>query len=791
MLAQRFVARTSRAGLLRSYASQHRQLHTKLPAGAQRFVKVSEEVRDAVATGKPVVALESTIYTHGLPYPENAALAMSLEAMIREEGAVPATIGVIDGVARVGLEGDQVTRLASAAESSPVLKVSRRDLSYILGLGLRGKGIYGGTTVAGTSVLASMAGIRVFATGGLGGVHRGGETSMDVSADLTEMGRTPIAVVCSGCKSFLDIPRTLEYLETEGVMVGVFADGRKGSVDFPGFYSRDSGIKAPKVLEDEADAAAMIYANQALKLSSGMVLANPVPSRSELKKEEIDRIIAQALKEADRAGAHGSANTPFVLAKIKELSSGRSVIANTALVEGNVRRGARVAVELAKLEKEQGKAGDHEPVAASTSSKQPTVVVAGSVAIDFACDYAPLSEAAGEAPALQVSNPSRITQSLGGVGHNVARAAAYMDTPVVLCSVVADDFGGRTVVSELERENVRTDGIVVLNPKGSQKRTAQYIAVNDAKKDLMVAMADMSIIETEPESLEFRQRWEPLLAKEQPAWLVVDANWSAKTMAHWVSLARRHKAKVAFEAVSAPKSARLFTADAASTSAATAITTADVVPNNMVDLANPNNHELAAMWQAARSAGMMDSPEWFGIISSFNMNGSQTRQTLEHICGKEIVDQGIPQQSIQLLPYIPCIITKLGAKGALLAQLITSDDPRFTSPAHMKYVVARAYTSSDGAQERTQRHAAIYMRLFPPAEKVDPKHVVSVNGVGDTLLGSIVAGLAANAGDHHLACLERILPVAQKASVETLKSVAAVSPRISRLAGDLKAIEAA
>ncbi|KAI5284112.1 hypothetical protein KEM54_001581 [Ascosphaera aggregata] len=806
MLSQRLVSQTRRLPvLLQSAFRQCRRLHTaRLPAGAERFITVSEEVKHAVATGKPVVALESTIYTHGLPYPENAKLAQGLESIVRKEGAIPATIGVINGVARVGLVGDEVTQLASAAENSKVLKVSRRDLGYILGNGLRGKGIYGGTTVAGTSVLANMAGIEVFATGGLGGVHRGGEISMDVSADLTEMGRTPIAVVCSGCKSFLDIPRTLEYLETEGVMVGVFADGRTDDIDFPGFYSRDSGFKAPKVLENEADAAAMIYASHSLKLTSGMVLANPVPAESGLKKEDMDNIIQQALEEARRSGILGSDNTPFVLAKIKELSNGRSVIANTALVKNNVRRGARVAVELAKLKREQRScerpnliipvASIEEPSGNRSSNfatntvdvkKQGNVVVAGSVAIDFACDYAPLTQAIGTQPALQVSNPSVINQSLGGVGHNVARAIGYMGTPVTLCSVVANDFGGRTVLTELQRDKIRTDGITVMNAKESNKRTAQYIAVNDAKKDLMIAMADMSILEAEPDQLDFQKRWQPLFEQEKPSWLVIDANWSAKTITKWLSLAKRTKTKVAFESVSAPKSARLFMKDNATMSNShPPISPADIIPNNVIDLANPNNHELAAMWAAARAAGLFDGWEWFDVIDSFNITGSGSRQMLEQICGKDIVDQGIPQQSIQLLPYIPCIITKLGSKGALLTQVISFDDARLTSPDHMKYVLGRAPIPQKGVN----KVGGIYMRLFPPAEMVDPNEVVSVNGVGDTLLGAIVAGLANQPEDEHFACLQKIVPVAQMASVETLKSSAAVSPRISRLEKELKNI---
>lgn len=315
-----------------------------------RYFKVFEEVRQALAEKRPVVALESTIYTHGFPYPQNIALASHLESVVRVNGGVPATIGVLDGVARVGLGPEEVISLAAAAGKKDTLKVSRRDLGFACGLTVDGKNYNGGTTVAGTMILAHLAGIRVFATGGLGGVHRGGELSMDISADLKELGRTPVAVVSSGCKSFLDIARTLEYLETEGVPVATFAEGRKGQIDFPAFWTRDSGLKSPMILQDEKAAAAVIHAQRALGLQTGFLFANPIPEAHSIPKAEMDRVIEEAIEEARQAGATGSANTPFILAKIKELTGSTSVTSNRALIESNVKRGTIVAKELMKLE---------------------------------------------------------------------------------------------------------------------------------------------------------------------------------------------------------------------------------------------------------------------------------------------------------------------------------------------------------------------------------------------------------------------------------------------------------
>lgn len=290
----------------------------------------------------------------GYPYPENVALASHLESLVRVHGGIPATIGVLNGVAHVGMQPEELIQLIKTAGEETTWKLSRRDLGFIGGLGLRGQKLNGGTTIAATMILAHLAGIRIFATGGLGGVHRGGENSMDISADLTELGRTPVAVISSGCKSFLDIPRTLEYLETQGVGVGTFADGRRGKVDFPAFWSRDSGVRSPQTILDEADAAAIVFAQSTLPVHSGLLFANPVPEKAAMDKGVIDEYIAVAVAEADKNGIRGNANTPYILKRIRELSDGATVTANTALVEANIIRGTKVAVELAKLERREG-----------------------------------------------------------------------------------------------------------------------------------------------------------------------------------------------------------------------------------------------------------------------------------------------------------------------------------------------------------------------------------------------------------------------------------------------------
>lgn len=326
------------------------------------LLQISPEVSSALANNQPVVALESTIYTHGALGKD---LIRNLDDTVRSHGAVPAVCGILAGRPTVGLTPDEIDRMVSEGAK----KASRRDLAFLARGALLGdeatprQRLHGGTTISGTMVLARLAGIRVFGTGGLGGVHRGGETSMDVSADLTELGRTRVAVVSSGCKGFLDIPRTLEFLETQGALVSTFGDGDK--VDFPTFWARESGIASPSVVRDEKEAAAIILAQEQLGIESGMLFANPIPEEFAIPRAEMEAVIEQAVREAEEQGFTGSTNTPFVLRRIRELTDGRSAPANIALVRSNVSRAAKIAVELAKML-------DGAPVTSKTASTATT-----------------------------------------------------------------------------------------------------------------------------------------------------------------------------------------------------------------------------------------------------------------------------------------------------------------------------------------------------------------------------------------------------------------------------------
>ncbi|MDR6225091.1 pseudouridine-5'-phosphate glycosidase [Desmospora profundinema] len=293
----------------------------------------SKEVKEAKNRQAPIVALESTIISHGMPFPQNVETARAVEAMIRERGAVPATIAVLDGKIRVGLEEEELERLACADD---VYKVSRRDLPYVVA-----EGRSGATTVAATMIVARWAGIDIFVTGGIGGVHREGQQTFDISADLTELARTNVAVVCAGAKSILDIGLTLEYLETQGVpVIGV------GTDEFPSFFSRQSGFPVETQMDSPKRIARVIDTKWEMDLDGGVVIANPVPEEDAMDDEEIRKIIDEALQEANHRNITGKEVTPFLLDRVKSLTGGRSLQTNIALVKNNARVGADIAVAL-------------------------------------------------------------------------------------------------------------------------------------------------------------------------------------------------------------------------------------------------------------------------------------------------------------------------------------------------------------------------------------------------------------------------------------------------------------
>ncbi len=302
---------------------------------SRRFLDIAPNVQSALARGEAVVALESTIITHGMPHPQNVATAREVEAVVRENGAVPATIVIIEGRIKVGLSDAELDWLGTARD---VMKLSRADLPYAVA-----SRRHGATTVAATMICAHLAGIRVFATGGIGGVHQGVETTMDISADLDELARTPVAVVCAGAKAILDLPRTLEYLETRGVPVVGYGTDR-----FPAFWSRTSDLPVPLRLDTPEAIADLIRTKEALGLDGGVLVANPVPHADEISTDEMKTFIDAAVREAKERGVAGKAVTPFLLSYLFEQTGGRSLATNIALVKNNAALAAKLAASLAR-----------------------------------------------------------------------------------------------------------------------------------------------------------------------------------------------------------------------------------------------------------------------------------------------------------------------------------------------------------------------------------------------------------------------------------------------------------
>ncbi len=302
-----------------------------------QYLDVNPEVAAAIAAGKPVVALESTIISHGMPYPQNVETALNVEKIIRENGAVPATIAIIGGRLKAGLTKEEIEYFGKKGRA--IHKASRRDLAVLCA-----QGEDGATTVTTTMIIAHMAGIRFFATGGIGGVHRGAETTMDISADLEELARTPVMVVCAGAKSILDLGLTLEYLETKGVPVLGYQTS-----ELPAFYTRKSGFNVDYRMDSPAELASAFKAQNDMALGGGMLVTNPIPEEYSMPKDVIDAAIDQAIAESKTQGIKGKETTPFLLARVAELTGGDSLASNIQLVYNNARLTAKTAVEYSKL----------------------------------------------------------------------------------------------------------------------------------------------------------------------------------------------------------------------------------------------------------------------------------------------------------------------------------------------------------------------------------------------------------------------------------------------------------
>lgn len=413
---------------------------------------------------------------------------------------------------------------------------------------------------------------------------------------------------------------------------------------------------------------------------------------------------------------------------------------------------------------------------APESAKEYDIVVVGSLISDTISDYTPYASSGSPiVPAPQTSNPSIIKQSPGGVGRNVAVAAHYASgngssSSVLLASAVADDLAGTSLLASLKAIGVSTEGVTVL-PQSSNARTAQYLAVNDSNKDLHLAMADTSILDhPDLASEEFwSEKLTSISTATSPKWIVMDANWSPEVFATILTVARSlpSKPKIAFEPVSTTKASRLVNALASPSNPE------PIYPDrHRLDLISPNALELSSLYSTFQDDSLLSrssttSSSWWRLINAFSLPSTGSRSRFEAIAGAELTDLGIPQQSLQLLPYMPCVVTKLGPKGCLVTRIVEPEEACLRDPEEARWILGRA--ESEEAQTEL-RVGGVYMRLFPPAEGLRAEEVKGVNGVGDTLLGALIAGLVRKEGRR----VEDVVPVAQMAAVMTLKSEEAV-----------------
>ncbi|XP_053889809.1 uncharacterized protein LOC128840168 isoform X3 [Malaclemys terrapin pileata] len=472
--------------------------------------RVSSLVEEALADGRPIIALESTIITHGMPYPQNLSMAREVEEIVRTNGSVPATVGILNGRIHIGLNDEELQFLA---KSKNLVKVSRRDLPYVLSQGLSG-----GTTVSGTMIVAHKAGIPVFVTGGIGGVHREGEKTMDVSADLTELGRTAVAVVSAGVKSILDIGRTLEYLETQGVCVAAFGDSR----EFPAFFSRHSGFQAPCQVQNEEEAAKLIASTLALGLGSGVLIAVPCPKEEAASGQVIEAAIQEALSNARSKGITGKELTPFMLQKVNELTSGKSLDSNIALIQNNARVGSRIAVALSKIQTSTGKGNlpRREKVTA-------------------------LRPAGGQ------TNAGQVSQSFGGVGRNLADCLSRLGKTPLFISALGKDEHSESIL----RYCRHMDMAGVLQLAGHS--TATYCAVITGSGELSLGLGDMDIHQQITEQYVSKFKESLCLAPL----VCIDGNVPVATIQYVCEIAREHQIAVCYEPTDENKASKPFLSD--------------------------------------------------------------------------------------------------------------------------------------------------------------------------------------------------------------------------------------
>ncbi|KAI9238829.1 MAG: Indigoidine synthase A like protein-domain-containing protein [Podila humilis] len=713
----------------------------------------SDEVKAALANNKPIVALESTIISHGMPYPQNYETAIQVESVVRENGATPATIAILDGQIQIGLSNSQIQNLAELGRES--VKASRRDLAVVMS-----KKQTGATTVSATMLLAHRAGISVFATGGIGGVHRGYEETLDASADLTELGRTPVAVVCAGVKSILDIGRTLEFLETEGVTVATYGQ----TTDFPAFFTRKSGFQSLLKVETPLEAAKLIAANHAIDLQSGIVFAVPIAKEHAMDDKVVSDAIDTAIRESVENNVLGKESTPFLLKRVNELTGGNSLKSNIALVKQNAAIAAKIAKDLSKLSGSQARTystsarvfNRHTEHDTSSSAHGPIMVIGGTV-VDITSTADPARLVSGQEndvtmnSMIHSSHPGATRISLGGVGRNVAEVISRLDNQnCVFVSAVGgqhvpgqgssatDDLFGPWLVSEVARRGMDNHEIHPI--RGA--RTATYTAIHDSTGNLLSAVADMGVFELLPPS-----KIKEAIAKHKPRTICFDANISVECMKATLEACRGQDIHTFFEPTSVAKCGRVLDS-----------TMAASLTDGLLRFATPNEYELQEMATHARKL-MSNNPDDVLIKGLGDRAIVRGHHDMDSVTTKESESQDLQKEYTSLLldafsvsHFIPTLFIKLGAKGVLVfqrSQLNAYQESRQCKDFKVERLdLEQSKVISDEKGGQDMSPFTVTWRSFP-ANKVSG--IKSVTGAGDSLVGSVVTSL------HHLGDLRVLL----------------------------------
>ncbi|GAA5835197.1 hypothetical protein JCM11251_006641 [Rhodosporidiobolus azoricus] len=764
---------------------------------------------EPLAPGHPVRTLDNVVLSphmgyvednsYGLPPPHSFNLARQCESILRDQSVVPATIAILNGRIKIGLTEGELEGLAEKGWKSrgdktvEMWKVGRREIGAAVV-----KGVDGGTTVSGTMAIAHLAncGIKVFSTGGIGGVHRGAETSFDISSDLQSFSDTPIAVVCAGSKSILDIGLTLEYLEAHAVPVAAYKTSA-----WPAFYTADSGFKAPMRLDSAEEVAKTIRMAERLSLPSSLCLGNPIPEEYHAVGEELQLAVVQAVKESVENGMskRGKEVTPWLLQRVNELTKGKSLESNKVLIENNVRVGGEVALAYAKLLKDEqsgptssgsfmpspsssrllapiastlssqarSTTSSASPDSAAPSSPLAPLVVTGSLAVDITMTPTSSPHA--------TTSPGSVSLTLGGVAGNVAGAAHSLlsGEDVLLIAPIGKDLLGEVAKGGLRQRGMRSDGLIEVTPgEGVESRSATCGILMDEKGELVGGVADMAItaaLDGEKVLLLYPQFYDSIvltaiseqvvnrIKAAKPRLVCFDANLSQAGMADVLKYCEKEGIATFFEPTSNAKSLSLLKA-----LQSPALASLLPLEKSPVSLSAPNTYELAHLFDHVAFAEheAFSYPDW---LSAITVRADDLALRLP----KWVVEEGVAVQAVRLLPIFNTLFVKSGERGVLVVQRVSGVEAvaAWKKEAKRKgtVVALSGATSSE----------AIVLRHYP-ALPLEEAHQGNVTGAGDNLAGAVIAAVVRGWNPASPRDLDRIVDLAQRAAIGALKSKEAV-----------------